>query len=127
LLVDEALTVWHNEDRPDRISNGDDLAKWRTTITLFKQVTGPFVPPHVLVAAEARLLSGHLWSSSPAESIRLLLRARLAGALTGSQVTKLFCRNALPHRQYNFVRHWLTTLTARRLQKHINNLILARQ
>jgi glycosyltransferase involved in cell wall biosynthesis len=116
LLVDEVLTVWHNEDRPDRISNGDDLAKWRTIIALFKQVTAPFVPPHVLVAAEARFLSGHLWAESPAQSIRLLLRARLAGALSVSQVTRLFCRNALPQRKYNLIRHWLTTLTARRLE-----------
>ena len=116
LLVDEALTVWHNEDRPDRITNGDDLAKWRTMIALFKQVTGPFVPPHVLVAAEARYLSGHLWSAYPTESIRLLLRARRAGALTAGQVMKLFCRNALPQRQYDLVRHWLTTLTPSRLQ-----------
>ena len=116
LLVDEALTVWHNEDRPDRISNGDDLAKWRTIITLFKQVTAPFVPPHVLVAAEARFLTGHLWSASPAESIRLLLRARGAGALSATQITKLFCRNALPQRLYDLVRHWLTTLTPRRVR-----------
>ena len=107
LLVDEVLTVWHNEERPDRISTGDDLANWRTFITLFKQVAGPFVPPHVLVAAEARCLSGRMWSETPAESIRLLLRAWLAGALSAGQVTKLFCRNALPLRQYDFVRHAL--------------------
>jgi len=107
LLVDEVLTVWHNEERPDRISTADDPAKCRTTFALFKQVAGPLVPPHVLVAAEARGLSGCLWPASPAESIRLLLRAWLAGALSASQVTKLFCRNALPRRQYGFVRHSL--------------------
>jgi glycosyltransferase involved in cell wall biosynthesis len=119
LLVEEPLTVWHNEDRPDRISNGDDLAEWRTIITLFKQVTDPFVPPHVLVAAEARFLSGHLWREFPAESIRLLFRSWLGGALTASQVTKLFCRNAMPQRQYDFVRNWLTTLTAGQLRRRI--------
>ena len=106
LLVDEVLTVWRNEERPDRLSTADDLANWRMVFTLFKQVASPFVPPHVLVAAEARCLSGQLWAS-PAESIRLLLRAWLAGALSASEVTKLFCRNALPPRQYDFVRHAL--------------------
>jgi glycosyltransferase involved in cell wall biosynthesis len=108
LLVDEVLTVWRNEDRPDRISiakfkdrlitpkvAGGDPA-WRTNFTLFKQVASPLFPPHVLVAAEARYLSGLMWPTSPAESIRLLLRAWLAGALTAGQVTKIFYRNALP-------------------------------
>jgi glycosyltransferase involved in cell wall biosynthesis len=107
LLVDEVLTVGRNEERPDRIGAGDDLAQSRTIITSGKQVAGAFVPPHVLVAAEARCLSGLMWPASPAESIRLLLRAWLAGALSARQVTKLFCRNALPPRQYDFVRHSL--------------------
>jgi hypothetical protein len=67
LLVDEVLTVWQKEERPDRISTAADLAKSRTTVTLFKQVAGPFVPPHVLVAVEARFLSGRVGPASPAE------------------------------------------------------------
>src|SRR5215469_1652028 len=109
LLVPEPLTVWHNEERPDRISMGDDLAKWRKIVQQFSEEAAPFVPSHVLLAGEARFLSGHLWKASPRESIKLLLRARRGGALSSRQAFSLFCRNALPRQRYDFVRHWLTT------------------
>ena len=95
LRVDEVLTVWRDDERPDRASTPGDPENRRTIFTLLKQTASPVVPPHVLVAAEARYFSGRMWSASPAESIRLLIRAWLAGALSASQVTKLsHCRES---------------------------------
>jgi glycosyltransferase involved in cell wall biosynthesis len=111
LLVPEPLTVWHNEERPDRISMSDDPANWRKIFERFSREAAPFAPPHVLLAAEARYLSGYLWETSPMESIRLILRARFGNALNTWQSFNLFCRNALPRQRYDFVRHWLTTLS----------------
>jgi glycosyltransferase involved in cell wall biosynthesis len=118
LLVPEPLTVWDNMERPDRISTGDSLAKWRSMIALFRAEATAFVPEHVLLAAEARFLTAHLWNVSPGESVALLWRARRSGALTISQALKLLSRNALPRDTYNFVRHWLTTLTRGRGPEH---------
>jgi glycosyltransferase involved in cell wall biosynthesis len=111
VLVPEPLTVWHNEERADRISMADDLAKWCGIVEQFSKAAAPIIPPHVLLAGEARFLSGHLWKVSPRESIKLVMRARLKGALTTRQAFNLLCRNALPRRCYDFVRHWLTMLS----------------
>ena len=110
LLVPEPLTVWHNEERPDRVSMGDDLAKWRKIVQQFSEEAGRFVASHVLLASEARFLSGHLWKVSPTELIKLLWRAYRGGALSGRQAFNLFCRNALPRQCYDFLRHWLAIL-----------------
>lgn len=108
LLVPEVLTVWNNEDRADRITNADDLAKWRRIVRQFADHAAPFLPSHVLLAGEARFLSGHLWRSSLRESIGLLLRAHRVGALSKRQVAALACRNALPPRVYDLARHHLS-------------------
>jgi hypothetical protein len=64
----------------------------------------------VLLACEARFLSGVLWRSAPLESLRLLLRARRSGALSNQQVILLFCRNVLPQQFYHAARHMLDAL-----------------
>jgi hypothetical protein len=48
---------------------------------------------HVLIASEARYLSGLLWRAAPLESLKLLLRARRSGALSTRQIAMLFGRN----------------------------------
>ena len=110
VLVPEPLTIWHNEARPDRVSLSDNLAKWRTTMQLFFDSTANLIPPHVRIACEARFLSGILWQTSRIESLKLLLRAWRSRALSTRQVAMLFCRNAMSHRTYDAVRHWLTSL-----------------
>ncbi|MBL6456667.1 glycosyltransferase family 2 protein [Belnapia sp. T6] len=107
LLVPEPLTIWHNDERPDRITHADDLAKWRRIMRQFEEHAAPLLPPHVLLAGEARFLSGHLWKAAPLESVGLLLRAWRHGALSARQVAALFCRNALPRSLYDSARqHW---------------------
>jgi glycosyltransferase involved in cell wall biosynthesis len=110
VLVQEPLDVYHNDVRPDRASLSDDLAKVRSFFQQFSDQAASFVPPHVIVAAEARFLSGPLWKTAPAASLKLLLRARRSGALSARQVAMLFCRNAMPRRAYDAVRHWLSAV-----------------
>lgn len=110
LLVPEPLTIWNNEERPDRLTCAEGLGKWRSIMAQFAAEAGSFVPPHALVAAEARFLSKHLWEVSPMDSLRLLLRARYTGALSTRQVVALFCRNALPQRAYNRARHLISAV-----------------
>ena len=107
LLVPEALTIWHNEARPDRVSLADSLAKWKLTNQYFLNELSAFVPPHVLLACEARFLSGILWRTAPRESLRLLARAQRSRALSTRQVATLFCRNVLPAGIYDTTRHLL--------------------
>lgn len=118
LLVAEPLTVWDNAERADRITTSDDLAKWRDIVALFEAEAAPIVPAHVLIAAKARFLTAHLWGVSPAESVSMLSHAWWAGALTTSQALKLLTRNALPCQTYNFIRHWLTSLTRLLAPRH---------
>lgn len=113
VLVASPLTIWHNEARPDRVSLSDSLAKWRGTVQLFFDSAANLLPPHVRLACEARFLSGVLWQISPAESLALLLRARRNRALSTRQVVVLFCRNAMPSRIYDTIRHWLAFLHRR--------------
>lgn len=106
-LIPEPLTIWHNEVRADRVSFADNLAKWRATVKHFSEQASSLVPQHVLIACEARFLSGLLWRTAPLESLKLLLRARIAGALSTKQVLRLLCRNVLPLRTYDSARYLL--------------------
>ncbi len=108
LLVPEPLSVWHDVDRPDRASLSDAPERWRQVMDAFIDEARELLPPHVLLAAEARYLSGRLWRKAPVKSIKLLMRARQRGALTTRQLAMVFCRNALPRGTYNALRHWLT-------------------
>ena len=72
LLVPEPLTIWHNEDRPDRVSTSDTVSKWRSTVQTFFDSAAGLLPPHVLIACEARFLSGVLWRSRPGEFAQAL-------------------------------------------------------
>lgn len=110
-LVSTPLSVWHNEDRPDRASRADKSPQWAKDMEVFATEAKELIPPHVLLAAETRYSSGLLWRSTPVASIKSLIHARLAGALPTKQVAALFCRNALPSETYNTLRHWLNLAT----------------
>jgi len=114
VLVAEPLTIWHNETRPDRVSFADTIGKWRATVKYFIEQASPLVPEHVLIACEARFLSGLLWRTAPLESLKLLLRAWVTGALSTKQTLRLFCRNVLPVKIYDGARHFLD-----RLQRYV--------
>jgi glycosyltransferase involved in cell wall biosynthesis len=107
LLVPEALTVWNNEDRIDRVSTGETLETWQAIYERFAEQAKKVAPPHVLIAAEARYLSQLLWTTSPIESLRLLIRARRSGALSRQQAALLLCRNMIHGNTYDTMRHWL--------------------
>jgi glycosyltransferase involved in cell wall biosynthesis len=112
VLVPEPLSVWHNDDRLDRASQADVISQWqKRAVEAFAAEIKELVPPHVVLAAEIRYLSGVLWRTAPVASVKSLIHARLAGALTTKQVAALFCRNALPDETYNTLRHWLTLAT----------------
>jgi glycosyltransferase involved in cell wall biosynthesis len=104
LLVPEPLTVWNDDPRPDRLVTSGDVG----SVLCFLEQAAEFLPEHVRLACEARLLSGCLWPTSPARSLNLLLRALRDGALSPRQVGGLFCRNVMPPRAYGALRHWLT-------------------
>jgi hypothetical protein len=104
LLVAEALTVWNDDERPDRLAMSGNI----DSVFGFLDQAAEALPAHVRRACEARLLSGCLWPRSPARSLSLLCRAWRAGALSPWQVGGLFCRNIMPPRAYGAVRHWLT-------------------
>jgi glycosyltransferase involved in cell wall biosynthesis len=104
LLVADALTVWNDDERPDRLAMSGDI----DSVLGFLDQAVAVLPAHVRRACEARLLSGCLWPQSPARSLTLLCRALRTGALSPWQVGGLFCRNIMPPRAYGAVRHWLT-------------------
>ncbi len=111
LLVPEPLSVWHNEGRPDRLSGADNIPQWQKAMDAFAEEARGLIPPLVLLAAEARYISGRIWQTAPIASIKLLVRARLAGALTTRQVAAVFCRNTLPGGAYDALRHWFALMT----------------
>jgi glycosyltransferase involved in cell wall biosynthesis len=102
LLVDEVLTVWHNESAPGRAS-GADLANWDKTFRRFRERAAPLAPAPALLAAEVRFLCG----VAPARFFALLTRALLAGALSPRQFIFLFARNILPSGLYDGARAFI--------------------
>ena len=104
LLVDEPLTVLNDDPRPDRLSLTGDI----TSVQSFLEQAARILPPHVLLAFEARVLSAPLWHESRLNSLKLLFRALRAGALSLRQISILFLRNAMPNTAYDALRHWVT-------------------
>lgn len=106
LLLPEPLTVWHNENRPDRLSLGKNIAEVEANLRTIREKAGNCFPPRALSALEARTLAVVLWKSAPRKCVSVLLQARRMGALSAAQIAVLLCRNAIPHCIYDLVRWW---------------------
>lgn len=115
VMVAEPLSIWYNDSRADRLSPVPDLDAFRA----FQALAAEHLPPHVMRACEARLLSGALWRTAPGKSVATLLRARSDGALTTRQIATLFCRNAMSPWIYNRIRSLLDQF--RRQQPSVKN------
>jgi len=111
LLVDEVLTVWHNESAPGRASAAADLANWYQTFRRFQERAAPLVRAPVLLVAEARFVCG----LAPARFVALITRALLTGTLSPRQVVFLFARSILPSGLYDQARAFIGRFSASQL------------
>ncbi len=92
VLVPELLTVWHNDDRPDRLGSRDDLARADS----FVQAAAGVLSARARLAFEARAVFHLHWQRSPVAATALMWRAWRGGALTARRAATLYLRNLVP-------------------------------
>jgi glycosyltransferase involved in cell wall biosynthesis len=100
LLVPDALTVWRNDDRADRLGGHDDLVR----AELFIETAATALPRRAMQAFRARAMFHLVWRRSRREATGLLLSAWRDGALSLRQGATLLLRHVVPASVYESVR-----------------------
>jgi glycosyltransferase involved in cell wall biosynthesis len=111
LLVEEALAVQDDDDRPGRLGARDDLARGR----LFLDAVGGTLSPEARLAFEAGYLAHLHGKDHPARAVGLALRAWWCGAIAPRSVLGILSRALLGQRAQRALRD---RLTARRWRIH---------
>ncbi|KAA2234782.1 glycosyltransferase family 2 protein [Salinarimonas soli] len=92
LQVPEALSVWFDDDRPDRLGSRDNLEAGQRFIAL----AGRHLSPRARAAFEARCLGPLLWRQSPPRALARFVSAYREGGLSTGQLARLLARCVLP-------------------------------
>lgn len=100
LMVPQALNIWRNDERADRLGRADDLQRSEA----FLQQAGTVLSPKAVHGFRARAQFHLQWQHSRGAALAILLRAWRGGALRFSQVAVLFLRCAIPNSVYQTVR-----------------------
>lgn len=88
LLVEEPLTVQHNDDRPGRLGAKDDLGRGRQ----FLGAVGGSLSPEARLGFETGYLAHLLWREHPIQALTATLRAFLKGAIGAKSVAGILSR-----------------------------------
>ncbi len=97
ILIPEALTIWHNDERQDRLSRRDDLERGLAFLARAKDVFSP----QAEAAFRIRVLGGDLMRRRPFATIAYACRAVATGAVTPRQVLAVIVRKNLPRPLYD--------------------------
>ena len=88
LLVEELLTVQHNDDRPGRLGARDNLGRGR----LFLDAVGASLSPEAKLGFEAGYLAHLSWRESPLRALKTTFLAFLKGAIGLKSVVGILSR-----------------------------------
>ncbi len=88
LLVEEPLTIQHNDDRPGRLGAKDDLGRGRQ----FLNAVGGSLSPEARLGFETGYLAHLLWKEHPIQALTTTLRAYLKGAIGARSVAGILSR-----------------------------------
>ena len=91
-LVPEALSIWSDDERSDRLGAKDSLSAGRD----FLAIAGPLVSPRAYSAFEARCLGPSLWRENAGAALRTFYSAHRRGGLSPAQAMRLMARCCLP-------------------------------
>jgi glycosyltransferase involved in cell wall biosynthesis len=112
LLVEEPLTIQHNDDRPGRLGARDDLGRGRQ----FLAAVGGSLSPEARLGFEAGYLAHLLWRESPVRALTTTLRAFLKGAVGPRSVAGILSRCLLGQASQKVMRSALRGWKSRFLQ-----------
>lgn len=104
LMLDEVLSVWMNDERPDRLSFDETEAR----VALFAELAKGAIPAPVLRAFEARTTCELIWKHSRRRALSKLARAVAGGGMAPRQAFILFARMVIPHARYQRLRKRFT-------------------
>lgn len=105
LLVEEPLVVWHNDDRADRLSRTDDLAK----ADRFLAVSGPALGKRARLAFETRFLAPVRFKSQPLRTLSTAVKALASRAVGWRDIVLLAMKLTLPTATYSAIKSKLAS------------------
>ena len=108
VCVLEALSVWRNEARADRLGNTEDVAR----IQAFFDAAGPLMPMRARVGLESWPLGPRLWHDSPLRACGQMIRAWSYGAMPLSRIVAGLLRSFVPPHLYDQLRRSVDGRTA---------------
>lgn len=88
LLIEEPLTVQHNDDRPGRLGARDDLARGQQ----FLQAIGGSLSTEARLAFDATHLAHLHWRNKPLRTLATVCRAFMRGAIAPKSVVGILSR-----------------------------------
>jgi hypothetical protein len=100
LLVEEPLTIQHNDERPGRLGAKDNLGRGRQ----FLDAIGGSLSPEARLGFETGYLAHLLWRESPIRALTTTLRAFLKGAIGAKSVAGILSRCLLGQASQKMVR-----------------------
>lgn len=100
VVVDEALSRWNNDHRPDRLSAQADIAAGDA----FLDLAGPNMSPKARTAFQVRVQGPALFAVAPGKAIAAMLRAVPQGALSVPALGVLIAKQILPIRIWDAFR-----------------------
>lgn len=100
LLVEKPLSVWHHDDRPDRLGYSPNLERTK----LFVEIAGDLLTTQARLSLEARFIAPLLFRRHPAQAVRAVGRALRGKAIGMSDIPPIVLRSCLSERAINRVR-----------------------
>lgn len=92
VLEPDALAIWRDDDRADRLGASDSLISGRE----FLRIADPLLSRRARAAFEARCLGPQLWRENSAKALATFYGAHRAGGLSWTQAARLLVRCWLP-------------------------------
>jgi len=104
VMLDEALSVWMNDERPDRLSAHDTEAR----VEAFAAIARAAIPPRVLSAFVARTTCELVWPRSRRTALGRLWKAVACGGMAPGQAAIILARMLIPRGYYQQMRRRFT-------------------
>ena len=103
VVVHEPLTIWNNDERSDRLSSDDDLARGAA----FLASAGSLLSDRAQTAFRIRVLGKELFRQSPWQAILVVGKALASRALAPTRLAAIVGRHTLPSAVWNVIRRRL--------------------
>ena len=100
VYVDEPLTVWHDDDRPERLGSRDDVFIGEK----FLQEVGDELSPRARLAFEATHLAHLRWREHPARVLVTIAKAAYSGAIPPRSAIGALLRSVLGQKMHRAFR-----------------------